>query len=178
MIWLSSSPFVLCILISAPTPLSNHPLSNLHNTPPMRRCVGGRVWGVDMRTLEKKYKGIEKYLLGQRWGCGRRLEGIMKKSAEVCGPGTITKCSQIAYAITSVALRLKRLGMQLLGLPAQSLIETRRPLSSCLSEIQFTKQFIEFLVVETNKLFSKLKLGRMFVVFITCEGRPKQSMPP
>jgi len=36
-------------------------------------------------------------------------------------PGTITKRSQIAFAITSIVITLERLGMQLLGLAAQFL---------------------------------------------------------
>jgi len=49
------------------------------------------------------------------------------KGANGCSPGANTKRSQIALTVVSIALSLGRLGTQLMGLPAQSLIETPAP---------------------------------------------------
>ena len=51
-------------------------------------------------------------------------EVMVKKRTNPRCTGTNTKRSQIAFAVTSMALSLQRLGTQLLGLSAQSLIKS------------------------------------------------------
>jgi len=50
-------------------------------------------------------------------------EGTVKKYATPRSPGTSTKRSQNAFAVTSTALSLGHLGPRLLGLPTLSLGE-------------------------------------------------------
>jgi len=55
-------------------------------------------------------------------------EGMVTKGANWRSPGTKYKRSKIAFAVTSIALSLGRLGPGLLGLAAQSLIGSPRTL--------------------------------------------------
>jgi hypothetical protein len=55
-------------------------------------------------------------------------EGMEVNVATNRHPENIIKRSQIVFAVTLVALSLKHLSTRLLGLPAQSLIESRSTL--------------------------------------------------
>jgi len=73
-------------------------------------------------------------------------QGMVTKSADRPGSGTNTKRSQIAWSVTSIALSLRSLGTQLLGLPAQSLKETSRTLTRVyhkFQEISFNRPLIQ-----------------------------------
>jgi len=62
-------------------------------------------------------------------GGGEGAESMVSNFFTDCHSGTNTKGSEIGFAVTYIALTLKRLDTKLLGLLAESLVETSGALS-------------------------------------------------
>jgi len=67
-------------------------------------------------------------------GSGVGAQGMVTKGAKWRVPGNSTKRSKIVFAVTRIALSLGHLTARLLGLPAQSLIETLGTISISLNQ--------------------------------------------